>query len=117
MLNNGFCQAVELLVKLYLVEQMSDPHFPYFRFGASEQGHAVKNQPLENRLVGQRGGTAYAFFDCSETIERAVPRDIASVIAFCISFRSPRPVMYSTSSAVSSGFSSPTCARLLIIIG
>lgn len=107
MLYHGFSQAVELLVKLYLVEQMSDPHFPHFRFGAPEQGHAVKNQPLENRLVGQRGGTAYAFFDCSETIERDIPRDNAVCIALCAAPRSAGVVISSTSSTVSNGFFSP----------
>lgn len=108
MLYHGFSQAVELLVKLYLVEQMSDLHFPYFRFGAAEQGHAVKYQPLENRLVGQRGGTAYAFFDCSETIARDVPRANAIFIASCAAPRSAGVVISSTSLTVNSGFSPPT---------
>lgn len=112
MLDNRLRQTVELLVKLYLVEQMPDPHFPYFRFGAAEQGHAVKNQPLENRLVGQRGGTAYAFFDCSEMIERDVPRANAILIASFAAPRSAGVVISSTSSTVSSCFSSPGCARL-----
>lgn len=74
------CQTVKLLVKLPLVEQMSDRHQPHFGFRPTEQGYAIKNQPGKQLFVAY---PTNAFFEGSSSlsISRLVPLNIASIIA------------------------------------